>query len=360
MPTHQLLYIADATFFGDTLSAIVTAVDAQTGTKHWQTILAPSHTTERASLQLVDDVLYALYASPGSTFPDTLTALDARDGKVIWQHQKDGKNDEQISKIYVDQDILCLYVTYRLSKATIEVYRVQDYQRQWHSTTTRILLLADCLFTKNIAYNISYPRLSLLSSCTVRALHSSNGKELWHSTLALTIKKMVATEHSLYIAYNLTSSRGSMEVRALSPDDGSLFWKSALKNKNPLKNMMVLNNVLYLEGFSYLTALDALDGRHLWTLEQSYSPQFQTNDHLLYAYHDHRELCALDPQSGTTLWCSQIREAGSFTVTTENNAYTAASYSGTVHALRKSNGQPVWSYENDSGRRIFGLAVGES
>src|SRR5450755_2207349 len=127
MPFQQLLYVADATFFGDPLSVMVTAVDAQNGMKYWQTTIpAQSGTNEKPSLQLVDGVLYAIYASPGSPFSDTLAALDARDGKIIWQYQRDGQHNEQILKIYVDQNILCLYIILSLSKATIEVYRVKD------------------------------------------------------------------------------------------------------------------------------------------------------------------------------------------------------------------------------------------
>jgi outer membrane protein assembly factor BamB len=371
MSSQQTLYVGEATFYPGPPTVNVIAVDAQGGTSNWQTTLAQAGTTEGQSLQIVDRILYASHAVSGSVYPCMITALDAQDGHIIWQYQTDTQLQTQILQTRLYQNVLYLHVLYIQNGeiySAVEARRVQGAELLWRYATNGTLLFAQCVFTKQIVYLTTCSQENghegaMGAVCTIQALRGSDGQRLWQTVSAPDLLRIIATDQTIYAVYELNSVRASssmqgFEVRALSAQDGSLLWKQTLQDiGDALRDLIVLNNVLYLCCEWQLIALHVQNGKRLWVRQGLYTPGLQTADTLFYALHNHEEFCAFNIQSGDYVWCNKIDDAGSFTIASESVVYTAANFRGKVHALQKSDGHELWSYEGDPGRRVFGLVL---
>ncbi|GCE16086.1 outer membrane protein assembly factor BamB family protein [Tengunoibacter tsumagoiensis] len=359
---QQFVYFGDATFFPGPTSTDITALDAQTGTQIWRTAISSGSPGGHSSLQLLNDTLYIVHADSSDTlFPDTVTAINRLNGQIIWRYRLTNQPEAQIIAAHILHDVICIQTLAihdgRLQTA-IEAIRTSDAAPCWrYSQPTE--LLGQCLATEKglLLFSGTQNPLDNQVHTTVRYLHATTGQQLWQFTPSYAVEKITATSDVLIVSGS-QADQSTTEVTALEARRGTPLWNTTIA-KPTIQALVTLDTTIYLNDLYFLAALNSEDGKVLWMAHEMYQVGIVTTVQAdrLYVHQNNEALTALDCRTGTPIWSTKLESCGVFTLADRDTVYTATNFLGTMNALQASNGQLRWSYANEPGRRIFGLAI---
>ncbi|NNM00480.1 MAG: outer membrane protein assembly factor BamB [Gammaproteobacteria bacterium] len=202
----------------------------------------------------------------------------------------------------------------------------------------------------------------------VRAVELEDGRELWE----IKLKKMLISGAPGASAEIVVVGGSEAEVVALSSSDGSELWRTTVSSEVLAPPQVSGNIVLVRSGDGKLHALNAQTGGRLWiydrtvpilTLRGSSAPVVVRD--LVVAGFDSGRLAALELNSGKALWETRIAipsgrsdlermvDIDSTPVVLRDTVYVA-SFQGQVAAVTLATGQIQWTREISS---YAGLAV---
>jgi outer membrane protein assembly factor BamB len=286
--------------------------------------VTPVPSTEAAHQATI--LLYATYSAPYNTFDsqgfqDTVTALKASDGSVLWQYHVSGvvdTNDEHAlmvvdGVVYITTNSVVNAGTQNVTSfGSVYALRAKDGTLLWHYQVKGGIQLVAVI--GGVVY---------ITAGELSALRASDGTVLWHRQVDSNVTGFIADHGILYISTGL-GNPGS--VSALHANDGSLYWQDRLGHA-AFSHMSPVNGILYVGG--------------------------RTGDGATTT------LYVLRPQDGTTLWHSQSN-VFMFSNVSNGTVYlnTLGAGGTTAFALRASDGSQLW-HEQPATLALFLVVQGD-
>ena len=233
-------------FYSSRGNSTLYALNAIYGNIIWD---APNY--ERTDPKIVNGIIYVGYFFNGPNENDQyipsygLHALDASNGKVIWNYTTD---------FWVYQPIVAGGAVYFVSDKNIYALNALTGAKLWNYSTNKVLTIygqgmdyefSSPTFTSGIIYIFSNRAASML------ALKASNGDKIWNYTRAVG-KPPIVANGTVYVDIE-------GHLCALDTYNGSRIWASNLPANrmsfNPPLNPTVINNALYISDGNTFYAL---------------------------------------------------------------------------------------------------------
>ncbi|GCF11257.1 PQQ-like beta-propeller repeat protein [Dictyobacter arantiisoli] len=213
---------------------------------------------------------------------------------------------------------------------------------------------------------------------TVYVLNGSNGKELWHYAVILTLAQQAETRASImnvvFDKKQLYIQLADGGVLALNMQTGVQLWKDAARFPNGA-SITVSDDTLYAkatstQGVPIIYAIDSSTGRDRWHFEgelwgnSSFDPPSVVDGVLYYAGNP---LYALDAHTGKKLWEQRLPDRSSFfdnlhllngCIYANTDAINTGV--GTVGGLQKVSLNPfkVFAFESKTGKALWHSQAG--
>ena len=148
----------------------------------------------------------------------------------------------------------------------------------------------------------------------VFARRTSNGALLWHQNIEGSADQAPLVANGVVYVTSYAGQNGPAYTYALRASDGSILWRYSNTNYSYLSLSTSNNNVVYVASQDGISALNTGNGASLWH----------------YAAKD----------TGST-WPLEVNGAVYFSSSSDNG-------SGTLYALRASDGSPIWQFKTGS------------
>jgi outer membrane protein assembly factor BamB len=175
-----------------------------------------------------------------------------------------------------------------------------------------------------VAYLSTSDSYTSTSNNAVFALRTSNGALLWHQKIEGSADQAPLVANGVVYVTSYAGQNGPAYAYALRASDGSLLWRYSNTNYSYLSLSTSDSNVVYIASPDGISALNTSNGASLWH----------------YAAKD----------TGST-WPLEINGVVYFSSSSDNG-------SGTLYALRVSDGSPIWQYKTGSYTNIPLVANG--
>ncbi len=284
---------------------------------------------------IVDGIVYY----PSNMGTDSLYALDAATGDLIWKYHT-GMTDDAVTVkngyLFIASDSL-----WCLDALTGERIWATDAADGGGSTPAVVDGRVYCGRTNGDPYNgISY----------VYCFDAATGLEIWADTLSgMTASCMTVWNGMVFVP---TYRNGETPLYALDATTGSIIWENidsygGYWDSSPT----VVDSIIYINGYDgHSRAIDAVTGNTIW--DQQFSSY---NITATPAYHDNRLFFAnegwgnyycLDAGTGSTIWAVPGCQHGSSGIADGIVFYGEIDnpYGARVIALDCDTGEEIWSY----------------
>jgi len=292
---------------------------------------------------IVDGIVYY----PSNYGTDSLYALDAATGELIWKYRTGYTDDAVTVKdgyLFTASDSL-----WCLDALTGERIWATDAANANGSTPA---VVGGRVYCGRASYPTSY----------ICCLDAVTGIEIWSETLSgLTASCMTVWNSMVFIPTWI--SNGETPLYALDASTGSIIWENTDSYQGYWDSSpTVVDNMIYINGDDSKTrAIDAMTGTTVWEVDITPGTYISATT----AYYDSRLYFAdqvdtyhcIDASNGSSIWSVPGVQHGSSGIADGMVFYGEGSnyYDETarVIALNCETGQEVWSYETSSGQ--FGI-----
>lgn len=340
---------------GYLLALILLCILSACGTLPTKQRAASTPTSTSITVAHANIVLYATNAAPYDTVlepsKDTVTALCASDGSLLWRFQTDGvvstENEHALmvvdGVVYITTNSLLNAGTQNATPvSSVYALRAMDGTLLWHyQVKDEIQPLA---VTGGMVY------ITTQAAGELSALRASDGTVLWHRQVDAPVTGLIADHGILSISTGL-GHPGS--ISALHANDGSLAWQARL-DQQAFGRISLADGIIYVGGAKpagtswipsiTLYALQASDGHLLWHTQSNLFFFTGVSNGTVYLNTFGAggiTVFALRASDGTPLWHRQAPRALFLTAQGEV-LYAFAPTQGPVSALRASDGTPLW------------------
>jgi outer membrane protein assembly factor BamB len=165
-----------------------------------------------------------------------------------------------------------------------------------------------------VAYLSTTDSYTSTSNTAVYALRTGNGALLWHQKIEGSAEQAPLLANGVVYVTSSAGQNGPYYTYALRASDGSLLWRYSNTNYSYLSLSTSDSNVVYVASQDGISALNTGNGASLWH----------------YAANDTGSTSPLEING--TVYFSSSSDNGS----------------GTLYALRASDGHPIWQYKTGS------------
>lgn len=299
-PTQGVLF---AVSNGDT----VVALDAATGSVRWQHPFTVPTNFVLSIKAIVDQTVYVdLFINFSKAAyegqPDTLTALDAKDGTQRWQ-TADYRGYTLSGGLVIASSPTGL---------ALSALDEQTGNTLWTFQPPQGTYIGGGIVTSGTVYSQGATQ----NNYFIYAINATNGKERWYlsnPSFSLSFSLLTATNESAYVIIRLSSGETPI-LAALNASDGTERWHIQTVDGDYDWSMVVLNGVVYAAalgddrggtGQGILYALNASDGKELWhtpPAQDSRSFSAPTVSQGVVYISDGAGVYAFDAASGQQLW----------------------------------------------------------
>lgn len=178
--------------------------------------------------------------------------LDGHTGAILWQ--------QTLTPPSVNSPQTCLQIAdgaiYAILDYDSYAFRTSDGKELWHTSIPRTQ-------SSNLSCQIADGRIyALHRDGTFSALDTKNGTRLWHSAVVLTDSSIFQVQHgAIYSEQNVGAFP---RLTVLDCATGKERWHVDLEEGNDLFPTLVANGLVYHATGSSLYALDEITGRIIW------------------------------------------------------------------------------------------------
>jgi outer membrane protein assembly factor BamB len=321
-------YLSDKIIYINTLDGSVNALQAKSGKALWHYL--PASPASRPLTIVQNTVYFTTQTSQKSV----VYALDAGDGKPVWQRQLP---DTHLSLISVTATAL-----YFLG-ANGEVYTLDakngellwQYKEKTSSSHSWLAVFYDTVYYTN------------LDRMTISALQANTGRFLWSKQGSGAIWILETTPTIAYIQLSNTT------FYAINTNDGQQLWQYTGVEQGG--SFTLQQNIIYLTTRTgSVVALKATDGTLLWQFKEMYPiwGSLVVTPQAVYLNALDGNIYALNASNGRLLWQQKINDPlASFAPPISGQVYTGkeeqiyvATNNGITYALRASTGELLWQY----------------
>jgi len=346
---------------------LVAALHVSNGQKIWQqTITQKSHARSASLLREVGGIVYVVTLDQGGSL---LTALDAKsNGKKLWQIEENKEGG--IYSLVVLNDIVYI----RVGNTDVQALEAKSGKQLWTYSSKDYTLDMNMRVTKNALY-IAQQKLNGGDArhFLVKALRLTDGKEIWSTSftprnISLYLL-MTATDKIVYVVLpNDDNASKPGRLIALRAGDGLQLWSVGnISYALPV----VFDDVLYLAIYQHLSALNASNGKQIWSRTTNFAMTYVLPGYGIYGLGSGKEsFCSINPQSGKNRWCSSRVVPGlilSSNITMNPNIVYVITAThdfklSDIYALDQNTGDELHHYNiGDQGGKALlqSIAVGE-
>jgi len=355
----------------------VAALDPHNGKRIWQTDLltfsveskgGASDSPGRPGLIAAGSMVYAFTSTKQQGI---VIALDAHTGTVLWKYIQNSNPIINVKtangSVYIQE-----------GQKNLQVLDGGSGRSLWQISAGTYDYIGSMAFSSQAVYIVeegfgkspndpSYVHL-------LRALRTSDGTEIWRGAVDKTDNtvpyQLQVDDQRVYLLKPSYESGGVNlpgTVVALHILDGSTLWTYHEQQYSEADFSYFAHSLdgqtLYLPAFNSMTAIDAQDGKLLWTYKTPNEMNLFVPKDRLYGYVDEAKyFCSLNLKDGTKRWCTSVQPGSGISVGTENLYFLGYQGSGEdMMVLRQSDGQVVGQYQIGDPRRTFlaGFAVEE-
>lgn len=208
---------------------------------------------------------------------------------------------------------------------------------------------------------------TLDTKSNVRAFHNQTGNMLWQSDVKPKTEEEFVISGGIAFSGNvLYITSGYNEVLALNPDDGELYWRTAI-SAGSRAAPTIHNNRIFVTALNNNTiALDAKSGKVLWEYEGvgettgllgAASPT--ADDKVIISAFSSGDLVALRAENGSNIWSDNLSNSlrlGGMSGLSDirglpiinGDMVLAVSFGGKMVAVNKRSGNRLWQREISS------------
>jgi outer membrane protein assembly factor BamB len=205
----------------------------------------------------------------------------------------------------------------------------------------------------SVAYLSTSDYYTSTSNSAVLALRTSGGTLLWHQKIKGSAEQAPLVANGVVYVTSYVNPNGPAHVYALRASDGSLLWRYSNTNYSYLSLSTSDSNVVYVASQDGISALNTSNGASLWHYAAndtgSTSP-LEINGTVYFSSSSDNgsgTLYALRATDGSSIW---QYKTGSYTYTplVANGVVYTNSDGGTLAALRASDGHQLWKRTIDA------------
>ena len=265
-----------------------------------------------------------------STTSTSITALNSSTGATLWTLQLGH---------YIDPPTTVNHIVYALVLAipfsTLYALDLNKGSTLW---TFRQNGSVNPPVFNNAVY-ITVDSATAPYSTTLYKLNATTGATIW--TFQPGVQLSSTALISKGVAYITSENAGP--IYALQASNGKKLWQSQPTTDPQLSAREVVGGVLYVDGqgpqysFGMLYAYSITDGTLLWSTDAGLWTVVNKITYIKGGTIDNPEICALDSEAGTPLWCTP----GNVITVADGLAYVTTDTGLTVFNAR--NGMQVWS-----------------
>ena len=295
---------------------------------------------------VVDGIVYYTADSIGQGTTDSLYALDAATGELVWKYDT-GHADDAVTvvdgRVYSASDsIFCL--------------DAQTGDRVWANGIADHMGGTPIVFDGKVYCMRDYV---VPDSSGVYCLDALTGSLLWGDTLFCYPASCMALWNGMLFVPTTSGGGNIGALSAFDKDTGDLLWQNNNSNIGYWDSSpVVVDGVIYINNIIEKTfAFDALTGQKVWEQPtEGGTATIAYHDNTLYfAGEGNGPYYCLDASNGTTVWSVPGAQHGSSGIADGLVFYGewSSADSARVIALDCETGAEVWSYQT-SGERFQG------
>ena len=302
----------------------------------------------------------------GQDSPTRVTALNARDGALRWQHNLAPGDLSGTGLLTVSHDVV--YVLGQentssqqlttLTNGGLTAYRARDGRLLWHaslpgSTSSSLFEINEAPLLADGMVYVGATASPGQSLGKIYAFHMTDGTLGW--SVQVTPYPYNQQNRSLAAGSGLlflsTFAGGIGHVMAFRAQDGHQVWQAGVGSMRPILS----HGILYLSNENSVQALRASDGKTLWAhpLETnrlaSLDPTGQRmyiGAHTLTTNGGEQEyLYALNALNGTLLWKYRVTNLSFTGVAVEADGVVYFPANTSLYAVHVQNGRLLWQHK---------------
>jgi outer membrane protein assembly factor BamB len=206
------------------------------------------------NMTIVNGVVYALSEN------ETVYAMHADNGSVLWQYSANEATEMNGAPLVDNGIVYILAETSDVGPGTLYTLRASDGARLWSYNANDYL--SSLTIAGGIAYVTTYDNTS--DSGSIMALHANNGTPLWYSAIPGSSYDTPIVENGVVYTTVYKNNSGSGTIYALRASDGAQLWHTTA-NTAFSYILTAANGVLYVSSAQGIAALQASNGRQLWS-----------------------------------------------------------------------------------------------
>jgi eukaryotic-like serine/threonine-protein kinase len=288
--------VVNGTVYTGTANGLVFAYNGKTGQPLWQNNIGLNNYSSPA---VANGIVYV-----GT---DTLYALNAKSGKVIWTYKTGG----YIGSPIVDNGVLYF------GSYDSNVYALD-------AATGKLLWSYNTHSPANSSPAVANGMVYIAEDASVIALNASSGTEQW--TFSVGSGTPTVANGIVYISGN------DNNLYALNASTGALVWKKAVSGVE-YEALAVANGMLFFgTDNSIMYAFNAQTGTQIWafTAKSLFSVSPAIANGVVYIGDFGTDLYALNANTGKMLWTYEVRggNTSSTMVVVNGSVYVSEDYGG--------------------------------
>ncbi|MGD6934303.1 MAG: PQQ-binding-like beta-propeller repeat protein [Candidatus Bathyarchaeia archaeon] len=180
-----------------------------------------------------------------------------------------------------------------------------------------------------------------VSWINIYAFNTVNGAKIWiyqGNYSAATVTNLAVSDGAVYFA-------AGDYVTALDASNGKLLWSTA--TPTGYSNPTMAEGKVFIGSGNSLTALDAITGNILWnfTTGNTVASSPAVSYGVVYFGSNDANLYALNTENGEKIWNFKADENFEGTPVIDHGTVYAGSADGNMYALRATDGSKIWSYD---------------
>lgn len=277
-------------------------------------------------------LLPGMYCGMPSYCNETLYALNARDGSVLWSYSPPSPlYFAGFSNFQTAQGVVSLGITGETGSPPappvgvneICTFNASDGSQRWCISNTReIGLVQSAIYA--------------IEGSSLVALQISDGKQIWSYTpTGGSQSQIVLSQNITYVSIGDSSSTN---ICALNNSDGSQRWCSPTNLASP--SIQVKYGILYASQPPIIQAFSASTGRLWWTNQDGQI--LSAGSGLAYILTSKNQIEKLKTRDGSLLWSYKIQSGLNCCSLTDGTIYFGATHS--LYAISASTGALLWTH----------------
>jgi outer membrane protein assembly factor BamB len=317
------------------------ALRASDGSELWCAPVRPAYSLGFFSFfRVVGGIIYLMpdiYCGTPSYCNQTLYALSARDGSLLWSYSPPSSMfGAALSNFQLVQGVISININGETQPpagppvGVFETCTLNAIDGSQHWCVSNVYSIA---IIQGVVYATNYSS----SGNSLVALQTNDGSQIWsYAPTNGSLSQTVVLQNVIYVAIGGSSS---VSICALNSSDGSQRWCTPTNLSSP--SIQVKDGILYASQSPIVQAFSASTGKLWWTNQDAQILAAASG--IVYVSTSKNRIEELQSRNGSVLWSYKLTQSGSvYFALTDQVIYYNTSHG--LRALSASTGTLIWSH----------------